>query len=303
MLPPTPSTNAQTVKNVERSFQELNDAIIGHSKWLTEWNTRVVCGIPIEDTHFSEESYKTCYFGKWYYGEQPSFLHEKPEFTALDDLHQKVYKEARVIVNKANKGEPISRTEYNPFIVAEAAFSEAIVKLRDDLYKLLLSYDYLTGVLNRQAFFHILEKEYARVKRFGDPCCIVLLDIDYFKEINDKFGHAAGDAALVYIIQRIGKSMRPYDSICRYGGEEFLICMPKTTVDMAHDIIERMRLALHNENICITDANCLVVSASFGIAPMIAEQDLDTIIEHADEALYQAKHSGRNKVKIWLDSA
>ena len=288
---------------VESSFTRLNDAIIGHSKWLTEWTTRVICGIPIEDQYTSEKSHKDCYFGRWLYGEHTGFLQQRPEFAAIKELHRMVHNRMRAIAKKANSGEPITRTEYEHFIGSEISLSESLVNLRDELYELLLSFDYLTGALNRQAFFHILEREYARVTRFGEPSCVVLLDIDNFKNINDKFGHAAGDEVLISIAGFIIENMRPYDSVCRYGGEEFLICMPKTTIEISHSVIDRIREELSQKNICVSDGNCIKVSASFGIASMSAEEELKGTIEHADNALYQAKASGRNKVGVWAGNA
>ena len=296
------SINSPTLSEVESSFTELNDAIIGHTKWLTEWNTRVICGIPVEDQYTSEESHKDCYFGRWFYGEHACFLQQEPEFTAIKELHCMVHNRMHAIVKKANSGEPITRTEYESFVNSEASFSESLINLRDELYKLLLSFDYLTGAFNRQAFFHILEKEYARVTRFNEPGCIVLLDVDNFKNINDKFGHAAGDKALTFIAGFIIENMRPYDSICRYGGEEFLICMPKTTIDISYRIINRIREDLSQKKIYLSDDDLIKVSASFGIAPMSAEEKLQDTIEHADKALYQAKTSGRNKVVVWAEN-
>jgi diguanylate cyclase len=297
------SIKTPTLSEVESSFTELNDAIIGHTKWLTEWNTRVICGIPVEDQYTSEESHKECYFGRWLYGEHADFLQQEPEFSAINDLHHMVHNRMRVIVEKANNGEPVTRTDYQSFIDSEASFSESIVNLRDELYKLLLSFDHLTGAFNRQAFFHILDQEYARVTRFNEPGCVVLLDVDNFKNINDKFGHAAGDKTLIFIASFIIENIRPYDSICRYGGEEFIICMPKTTIDISHRIIDRIREELSQKKIYLSDSDFIKVSASFGIAQMSAEEQLQDTIKHADNALYQAKASGRNKVGVWAKNS
>ena len=288
-----------TFNEVKSSFTEINDAIIGHTKWLMEWNTRIICGIPVEDQYISEESHRNCYFGRWFYGKHANFLLHKPEFVAIKEQHRMVHNRMRAVVIKANSDEPVTRTEYEHFIESEASFSESLINLRDELYELLLSFDFLTGIFNRQAFFHILEQEYARVTRFNEHDSIVLLDIDNFKNINDKFGHAGGDKALISIASFITENMRPYDFICRYGGEEFLICMPKTTIEMSHNIVDRIREDLSKKKIRVSDDDYINVTASFGIAPMSAEEELNDTIEHADKALYQAKTNGRNKVEVW----
>ena len=288
-----------TFSEVETAFTDLNDAILGHSKWLIEWNTRIICGITVEPPYISEASHKECFFGRWYYGIHPHFIVQKPEFAKFDAQHNTVHECMRAIVKKANNKEPVSRDEYTQFINSESTFSKSLITLRDELYTLLLSFDYLTGTLNRQAFFHILEQEQSRVSRCGEPGCLVLLDIDKFKNINDNYGHGVGDTVLKTISTFIIEHLRPYDSICRYGGEEFLICMPNTTIENAHTIIDRLRKKLSQKPITISSSNTLNISASFGIAAMSSEYDLDEAIEYADQALYKAKASGRNQVGIW----
>jgi len=302
MSQPPNSIKTHTLSEAESLLTRLNDAIIGHAKWLTEWNTNIICETPIADKYISEDSHRDCYFGQWYYRERANYLHQKSEFAAIEELHRTIHNKMSALAKKINRGGSITRTEYESFIDSEVSFSESVINLRDELYKFLLSFDNLTGVLNRQAFIHILEQEYARVIRFDEPCCVVLMDIDNFKNINDEFGHAAGDKALISIASFIIANLRPYDSICRYGGEEFLICMPKTSLEMAHTIIERIRKEMSQKKICVLEDNCIKIPASFGIAPMSAEEELKNTIEHADKALYRAKANGRNKVEVWAEN-
>lgn len=303
MIQPSRDLVTPTLGEVESAFAELDEAIIGHSKWLIEWNTRIICGIPVEQKYISRESYRECYFGRWYYAQHANFLLQYPSFIAIDQLHRTVHNQMIAIVTKANRGDLVARNDYESFVAAEAALSEAIVSLRDGLYELLLSFDHLTGALNRQAFFHLLEQEYARVVRFDEPGCVVLLDIDHFKQVNDQFGHAAGDKALVAVANYIISNIRPYDSVCRYGGEEFLVCMPKTTLDAAYGITDRIRDGLSQQQIGLPHDEAVQITASFGIALMSKDDSLKDIVEHADTALYQAKEGGRNRVCVWGQAA
>ncbi|MBU0481690.1 MAG: diguanylate cyclase [Proteobacteria bacterium] len=298
------SIKTPTIDEVESSFMQLTEAINSHRKWLAEWNTRIICGIYVEEQYASEESHKQCYFGRWFYGKRNNFLEQKPEFTGLEKQHRLVHEQMRNIVMKANRGESIARVEYDNFVRSDGAFTESLMNLRDDLFKLMLSFDYLTGAFNREAFFRILEQEHSRVKRFNEPACLVLLDIDRFKKINDHLGHTAGDRALASIANFIMENMRPYDSICRYGGEEFMICMPKTTVETSHHLIDRVREELSKKTIYdVSGTKRLNISASFGIAPLSANEELKDTIEHADKVLYHAKANGRNKVGVWPANA
>ncbi len=288
-----------TLKDVQLSLAQLDAAIIGHGKWLTEWNTRIICGIPVEDKYIAENAHKESYFGRWYYDTHASFIYHDPAFTAIEELNRRVHDGMRTIVRRIKRGETIARDVYEEFIDSEASFTEMLVDLRDGLYKLQLSFDYLTGALNRQAFFHLLEQEYSRVTRFNESGCVVLLDIDHFKIINDRYGHAVGDLTLTTIAGFIIQHMRTYDSVCRYGGEEFLICMPKTTAEIAYNIIDRIRAALSRKKIAVINDSTITVSASFGIAALSADEALKDTIEHADRALYKAKTGGRNRVEVW----
>ncbi len=103
------------------------------------------------------------------------------------------------------------------------------------------SYDYLTGILNRRAFMKAIEKEIERTKREHSSLSLLLLDVDYFKHINDRFGHAGGDTVLKRVAAGLGEQLRPYDVLGRYGGDEFIICLPGTTQNEAGIIAERLR--------------------------------------------------------------
>jgi len=293
------SVKHPALKDVESSFNGLSGAIVGHSKWLAEWNKRIICAALEEDGNALVESHQDCCFGKWYHGEQPNFLCQKKEFIDIDRCHQVVHECMCSIVSKAVNREPITSNDYEGFMRAETAFSWSLVKLRDELHSLLLSFDHLTGTLNRQAFLRILDQEHARFARLGEPCCLVLLDIDHFKNINDQYGHAIGDKVLFSVTSYLIDNLRPYDSLCRYGGEEFLICLSNTTIESSYAIVERIRLELSRQEICIPDGGCVKMTASFGIASMSTVNDLDETIKQADKALYQAKAGGRNKVEVW----
>jgi len=297
------SVKHPALKDVKSSFEGLSGAIVAHSKWLAEWNKRIICTALAEDKNALVESHQDCCFGKWYYGEQPTFLRQKQEFIDIEKCHEAVHEQMCSIVSKSASKASITSSDYENFMRAETAFSWSIVKLRDELHSLLLSFDHLTGTLNRQEFLRILDQEYARFVRLGEPCCLVLLDIDHFKNINDQYGHAIGDKVLFSVTSYLIDHLRPYDSLCRYGGEEFLICLPNTTLESSYAIVERIRLDLSRQEICIPEGGCVKMTASFGIASMSVVSDLDETIKQADKALYQAKAGGRNKIEVWKGNA
>jgi diguanylate cyclase (GGDEF)-like protein len=161
-------------------------------------------------------------------------------------------------------------------------------------------HDALTGVRNRRAIRDVLRKELARCRRERNTLGVILADVDHFKKINDHYGHASGDAVLVAVVQRIGATLRSYDLLGRYGGEEFLIIAPGCDLDVAHKLAERVRAAVGDEPIDLGN-EMATVSLSLGVTLGTAESDPEFLVAQADTAMYQAKRHGRNRVEIGLD--
>ena len=157
--------------------------------------------------------------------------------------------------------------------------------------------DHLTGIHNRRHFMELAEMLLERSLRTGGEAFIVLFDLDHFKSINDKHGHAAGDRTLQESARRVKSLLRPYDLFGRFGGEEFILLMPDIYTTNVLQIAERIRRDFCSRPVNF-EGRSIALSASFGIARAAPTHDLDTAIRHADEALYRAKHEGRNRVVL-----
>jgi diguanylate cyclase (GGDEF)-like protein len=157
--------------------------------------------------------------------------------------------------------------------------------------------DPLTGIVNRRHFMSAVEPQIERIKRSGTRAYIVLFDIDRFKQVNDTYGHVVGDKALKGVTDRVRDTIRAYDMFGRYGGEEFILFIDDIEEKDILSYIERVRLAICSSPMAFEET-ALTISASFGIARIIPEKGLDAAIKLADTALYAAKNSGRNNVKI-----
>jgi two-component system cell cycle response regulator len=157
--------------------------------------------------------------------------------------------------------------------------------------------DFLTRIWNRSSILDILQRELARGGREKRPVGVVLADLDHFKSVNDTYGHFAGDAVLREFARRMLTSIRAYDAIGRYGGEEFLVILPGCDEGATLRQAERMRAALDIEPMVINDEQRLV-TCSFGATTWTPGQQVsaDALIRVADDALYSAKHQGRNRV-------
>jgi diguanylate cyclase (GGDEF)-like protein len=158
------------------------------------------------------------------------------------------------------------------------------------------SHDGLTGVWNRKNILSILERDLLRAERDHQPVGLIMIDVDHFKAINDSRGHAAGDAVLRIIATGIAAVLRPYDSVGRCGGEEFLIVAPGCDLAETWELAERVRSHVANCNIVVGGAS-VKVSLSLGVATAESSNDIEKLLHAADSALYQAKNAGRNRVE------
>jgi diguanylate cyclase (GGDEF)-like protein len=161
------------------------------------------------------------------------------------------------------------------------------------------STDSLTNLLNRHAFDFVFQQSLLDAERTRQPMCAILLDIDFFKKVNDKHGHLVGDHVLKEIAAIAKRSLRESDVLCRWGGEEFLILLKNCTLEKATSIAENLRSTIENNDFSRTTdltRTRLGVTVSMGVAECRSNETEDSVFERADQALYQAKANGRNSV-------
>ena len=161
----------------------------------------------------------------------------------------------------------------------------------DEISKLSIT-DSLTGLFNRRKAQELLDREIFKDERYNFNFSVILLDIDHFKNINDQYGHNFGDMILKSLAQIISENVRKSDSVCRWGGEEFVILCTNTTFEVAMIVAEKLRLLIDAH---LFDKTCHI-TCSFGVATYLPEDSSDSLINKADEALYHSKAAGRNKV-------
>jgi len=159
----------------------------------------------------------------------------------------------------------------------------------------LVREDQLTGSLNRRGMDDIYEREAERADRRNSPLCVAMLDLDNFKKLNDTYGHAAGDEALVHLVRIVKQTLRSIDMIARFGGEEFVIIMPETELEEAAQAMTRVQREL-TKHFFTSDEKRLFITFSAGVALRAPRETQDALIKRADKAMYAAKKAGKNRV-------
>ncbi len=174
---------------------------------------------------------------------------------------------------------------------------QQIARLHAELDRLniLARHDPLTGALNRKGMDESVNREVSKVRRTGTPLAVAMLDIDHFKKLNDRLGHAAGDAALRHLAVVAREVLRPQDTVARYGGEEFVVLLPDTVLERGVDAIRRLASELAKRAFS-SGGEPVRITFSAGVAQLGEKEGGMDAIDRADAAMYQAKDAGRNRV-------
>ena len=223
---------------------------------------------------------------------------------ALNFIKRKHYKRVIVVddngvlVGVVTQKELISLTYTNWSLMMREHQEElreinTMLKTRNKEYELLASTDHLTGLYNRYKFKELYDSSFRLMVQRKSHMSIIMLDIDYFKRVNDTYGHNIGDKVLILIAKILLESIRDIDMVCRWGGEEFLVLLPAVELEKAKGIAQKIRQKIEQTPIDVVGR----ITASLGVAQVDYSLSMEEVIGKADEALYLAKNSGRNNVK------
>ncbi|MBT0568799.1 GGDEF domain-containing protein [Curvibacter sp. CHRR-16] len=205
---------------------------------------------------------------------------EKDESEALSSVHRALY---------------VNLLICSVVMVVVLSLAHLIVKHYQRNMELLATTDELTGLLNRRAFFLVMERHMVNYQRDAKPFCLLLIDIDHFKTINDRYGHDVGDQVLRLVAELLRNSLRRSDIAVRWGGEEFLVFLQGCEIADAMQMADALRLAVEQASLKVGDLN-IQLTLSVGVSGYADDESTDACIQRADMALYEAKKTGRNRV-------
>jgi diguanylate cyclase (GGDEF) domain len=277
----------------------FQQALAGHVRWLEQWYHAVLHradGTPIPDPAAA-----CCRFHSWLDETADGPLSVFSGFATLGAEHEAVHDRAAQITERARTGHTVTTSDYESLMGSVLSFAAAAQTLEREVWKALATVDPLTGLANRQTMRSQLTGERDRAIRQRQPLCLALADIDHFKKINDSFGHARGDDVLRAVAQVLRGAVRPYDVVYRYGGEEFLICLPGTNAETGAQALDRIRQSIAVLKLTDGNGGAIPITVTFGLAEVDEDISVEDAIERADKALYDGKRGGRNRVVAYCE--
>lgn len=282
-----------------RLIGEMDGAIFSHTQWLKRLHRSLISQGNENADDLLPDADRRCKFGIWYHDEKNDFMRDEPCFLLIDTLHAEMHEKARLLlVNSLQDGNHTRLSDYDAFIDCANHFKQQIRDVQVELIGKVCLVDHLTGAWNRYAMVQQLAREFDRMQRTGLPCSLSMMDLDHFKQVNDEHGHDVGDVVLKRVTQLVTGCLRKYDTVSRFGGEEFLICLPNTDEQAARMVLDRCREELSAQEIDVGKGKRIRITASFGVAMMQRGFSVEDVILSADHALLIAKAEGRNRVVL-----
>ena len=292
------SSNMSDVQ-MRTALRELEQASYNHDQWAELIFGTLICHLTPDQRDIEPDAHKLCRFGQWYYASGIAELDSHPGIAEIGVEHLRMHQYAASLLRSAKDNIPISIQDFERFVTAVKRLRLEIATVQHELQDSLYNLDPLTGTPSRVGMLTKLRDEQELVKRRVHSCAVAMMDLDHFKTVNDTHGHIAGDAVLIAFARYVMAHLRPYDKVFRYGGEEFLICLPDTEPPMAFEVVDRLRTELGSLPNTANGSPSFQVTVSFGLAALDPDVPVELSIDRADRALYVAKANGRNQTVMW----
>lgn len=288
-----------TYEQMRSAIEELEQAVYNHEQWAESLFGTLICRLTPDRRDVGEAPHRACRFGQWYHKSGIAALGSYPGTAEIGMEHERMHQYAASLLRSSMDGVPISIRDYERFVTALKRLRLEISTIQRELGDALYAVDPLTGTPGRVGMLTKLREQHELVKRSVHACTIAMMDLDHFKAVNDTYGHPVGDKVLIAFARYVMAHLRPYDRIFRYGGEEFLICLPDTDLQTGHGIVDRFREELASLPLEAEDKSKFHVTVSSGLALLDPDLPVERAIDRADKALYAAKAAGRNRTLAW----
>jgi len=281
---------------LEQALVVLDCAINNHRLWFNNLHTSMLCKQPFAEDILNHAAHRHCKFGQWYYSDASQSIRSLKEYDEIESIHHYMHDKARKLAQLVIDEQPIPVDEYEEFLDKQHRLIELLSQMHDTLIEYQHCFDTLTGALNRKSIALLLDRAYENMQRYMQTYSLAMIDIDYFKKVNDQYGHLVGDKVLRRVSQFLRETLRRSDSVGRYGGEEFLIMLPETDLDRAAEIIEEIRKHIMNMTMQVDNHEIRIILSAGVAQGRSQDEDEWVAVKRADVALYEAKGSGRNRV-------
>ena len=283
-----------------KTLDQLEQAAHDHAHWHDNLIRAIICRLPCDPNDLEQDAHRQCRFGQWYYEQAPAQLWEEPAFAAIETEHKRLHRIAARLLREATAASPIVREDYDDLVTGGERLHLELESLMHEVAGALRNRDALTGAYGRGEILPALSEWRELARRDVQHCCIAFMDLDHLKQINDSYGHAAGDQVLAGVVRCAMQHLRPYDKVFRYGGDEFLISLPGADLVAGQRVIEHIRDGLASTPIVVGPVgNSIRATASFGLALLEPDVSVAESIDRADKALMVAKVAGRNRACSW----
>lgn len=290
-----PQTILEGISGIERAISE-------QTKWFKAWHERVICNH--DTSSFQVSGIGDIPLGAWFESEESKPFRNNPGFLILGERLHEIVSQVRAFLGAGDGGGPHPVDDYTQFMNTLMDLITQVQQLQNDAWRGLTKMDPLTGVRNRHDMMVDLDSERERSRRTHHPCAVAMVDLDHFKILNDTHGHLVGDQVLRHVSKMFSDQLRPYDMVYRYGGEEFLLCLPNTDLKTAAMVLDRLRAKIASTSMPLGEGGeRITVTASFGVAVIDTVEHIVKTIERADMALLKVKQAGRNAIGTWDNAA
>jgi len=279
-------------KEIKKITKELSAALVSH----IEFGNIILQAIILRTDVTEIPKEKGRVLEKWLSAVECDVLLNNDKFLALKRTTGNYKKEINKFFKDVIKKDLYGTDQMKKLITAHEFISKIIVEISTELVETKFQFDSMTGAINRRAFSKMLEDEIDRTTRGIRESSLVFADIDFFKKVNDTYGHDIGDEVLIEFVQILTKSIRTTDIVARWGGEEFLILLEGVNSKKGKDIMDHVRVIIEEQEKKLPSGDLLKYTCSFGITNINKNDKLENVVFRSDKALYKAKGQGRNQV-------